>query len=194
MRPANELDEPGAEDPHEAREHDEIRLVRSEQRGQRGVVVGALLAAHGAEVQRFDAGGARALEAASGAAVADDGHDLGAELLGPRGVDQRLQIAAFAGDQHGDARGGACHRSGSRRGVSRLAAIIRDVSRHGHTAWGFRHRCCAARSSSRSPLRPLGRRRAARRRSPTCTRSRSRRIPPPRINAKRPSKPRWRGC
>ena len=61
------IDELGAEHPHEARQHDEIRLVRSQQGGQRGVVVGTLLAAHRAEMQCFDSGGACALEAASGA-------------------------------------------------------------------------------------------------------------------------------
>src|SRR6185503_7493569 len=87
---------------------DEVRLARSKQVGQSGVVVGALLTAP-SEVQRLDAGGARSLEAAGRAAIADDRDDSRTELPGLRGVDQGLQVASFAGDQHGDARSGACH-------------------------------------------------------------------------------------
>ncbi len=112
-RPAKRATKLGRQDPHEPGENDEVGRVPVEQVAERAVVDGALGPARGRQIFRRDAGGARALEPARRCAIAQDERDLARDLARCDGVDQGLEVGAFARDQHGDALTRAAHDPGA---------------------------------------------------------------------------------
>lgn len=124
------LDERGAQDAHEAREHEQVRPVRRQDRREFLVVLGPVLAAHGAEMPSIDARRPCSLEPARVGATTDDGDDLGPQLAGASGVDEGLQIAALTRNQDGNTRRGA-HATSPAQSKEGLAAIIGHSSDQG---------------------------------------------------------------
>jgi len=98
------LEQRGADEPHEARETHEGHAARRELAGEgaiEGVAAGkrAVIDDH-----RLDAGAARPLEPAGIGAIRNDDGDRRAQTAFGNRVDERLQVAATARDEHADPR------------------------------------------------------------------------------------------
>src|SRR5689334_16662137 len=94
------VDELRAHQTHESGEAHEPDVARLQLRRERMVVIIARSERTMREHQRFDSCRTRPLETAGVIAVRYDHHDRGGESPVYDRVNQRLQIAATAGDQH----------------------------------------------------------------------------------------------
>jgi hypothetical protein len=92
-------DEPGAYTSHEPRQADHVHVVRAELVHQRAIVVVARRPPAMVEDGGLDAGQAGAIEPAGPGHVRDHDGDRRLEAAVRHGVDERLEIAAAAGDQ-----------------------------------------------------------------------------------------------
>lgn len=95
------IDESRRENTHETRQHHQVRFVAVDHLDQRGVegFAGVILTV--GQGHRVDPGIPGSLEPVGVGLVGDHGDDFAAtELLVLLGVQQRLQVAAVAGDQY----------------------------------------------------------------------------------------------
>src|SRR5690348_10946600 len=94
------LEERCADQTHESREAYETNVTCAQNPDELAVVAVAIGEIARADVQRLDAGFARAREPGGIGAIGDDDRNGGVERTRSRGVDDRLQIGSAAGDEN----------------------------------------------------------------------------------------------
>ena len=92
----------GTNQSHEARETDKLNAARLELPCERGVVLISRRKVAMADDQRLDSGGPSPVYPGSIRPIRNDDGNPGPELTARTGIDERLQVAAAAGDQHAE--------------------------------------------------------------------------------------------
>ena len=93
-----------ADEPHVAGKADERHLAREQKIRHRPIVGIAIGVIARVDVNGLDAGIARALQSGRVSAIGDHDRNRRVDAAGGDGVDDRLEIAAAAGDQNGEPR------------------------------------------------------------------------------------------